>query len=90
MIVPVPPAYSIPKASYQTSSKELLPGPSDYDPYSGSLTKRRNGYSFAKSRRSLHKFVEFPGPGMYSPEKKIGSPGFSINRSPGVVLVILK
>lgn len=88
MITPVPPAYTIAKASHVNFNKGPRPGPTDYE-INYNLRASVPAYSFTKSPRSMHnKDISFdphsgpPGPGFYEPKLKYSSLGYTICKSP--------
>lgn len=85
MISPVPPAYTIGKASYPRFQKEPIPGPTDYDPHILNTRSSLPAYSFSKSPRERDGNREFPGPGLYTPYESPKSPGYTISKSPRVL-----
>lgn len=81
MITPVAPAYTIAKASVNRFSKEPIPGPTDYDPYSN-VRSSLPSYSFNRTPRRIHQLSENPGPGKYLPEIINSPKGSTIPKSP--------
>ena len=85
MLTPIPPAYTIAKASYPSLQKDHIPGPTDYDPYRADIRASVPAYSFTKSPRKIHNSQDIPGPGLYDSPIMKRSPGYSVGRSPRIL-----